>query len=85
MKNFMQKAGLRAQKALLKKIDTSLKNKVLKNYILLIEKEKNFIIKENKKDLSFAIKKKLKKNLIERLTLDKKKNYSNKRFFKKNN
>ncbi len=73
MKNFMQKAGLRAQKALLKKIDTSLKNKVLKNYILLIEKEKNFIIKENKKDLSFAIKKKLKKNLIERLTLDKKK------------
>jgi len=55
---------------LLKKIGTKKKNKVLKAYVLLIEKEKSLILKENAKDVRFALKKKLKKNLIDRLTLN---------------
>ena len=39
----------------------------------MIEKEKNYIFNENKKDIKFAINKKLKDNLVQRLTLDSKK------------
>ena len=39
----------------------------------MIEKEKNYIFNENKKDIKFAINKKLKDNLIQRLTLNSKK------------
>ena len=40
------------------------------NFVSLIDKEKDFIIKQNKKDLIYASKKNLKKNLIDRLTLN---------------
>ena len=69
----MNSIGKNAKKALTKKIDTITKNKVLKKYILLIKKEQNLIIKENSKDIKFAIKKGLKSNLIDRLILDLKK------------
>ena len=69
----MNSIGKNAKKALTKKIDTITKNKVLKKYILLIRKEQNLIIKENSKDIKFAIKKGLKSNLIDRLILDLKK------------
>ncbi|MDA9687497.1 glutamate-5-semialdehyde dehydrogenase [Candidatus Pelagibacter sp.] len=65
--------GKKAKLTVLNKIKTKTKNKVLKKYILLIEKEKLTILRENAKDLNFAIKKKLKNNLIDRLTLDLKK------------
>jgi glutamate-5-semialdehyde dehydrogenase len=62
--------GQNAKKATLKKIDTNIKNNVLKNYSLLLDKEKNSILRANIKDVKFAIKKKLKNNLIDRLTID---------------
>ena len=49
------------------------KNKVLKDYYQLIQKNKKLIIKENKKDIQNAYKKKVKENLIERLILNEKK------------
>ena len=69
----MNLIGQRAKKALANKIDTKKKNKVLKKYLSLIEKEKNSIFFENKKDIKFAINKKLESNLITRLILDSKK------------
>jgi len=73
MKKHLNLTGKKAKLALLKKIGTKKKNKVLKAYVLLIEKEKSLILKENAKDVRFALKKKLKKNLINRLTLNLKK------------
>ena len=70
MKKHLNLTGKKAKLALLKKIGTKKKNKVLKAYVLLIEKEKSLILKENAKDVRFALKKKLKKNLIDRLTLN---------------
>ena len=70
MKKHLNLTGKKAKLALLKKIGTKKKNKVLKAYVLLIEKEKSLILKENAKDVRFAFKKKLKKNLIDRLTLN---------------
>ena len=55
------------------KINTKAKNKVLKRYIYLIEKKRHSILKENKKDIKFAKRKKLKENFIERLSLNHKK------------
>ncbi|MBA1340116.1 MAG: glutamate-5-semialdehyde dehydrogenase [Pelagibacterales bacterium] len=75
--------GKKAKKALLKKIHTKIKNKVLKKYASLIEKEKALILKENAKDVTFALKKKLKANLIDRLFLDLKKLNAIKRSIKK--
>ena len=70
MKKHLNLTGKKAKLALLKKIGTKKKNKVLKAYVLLIEKEKSLILNENAKDVRFAFKKKLKKNLIDRLTLN---------------
>ena len=70
MKKHLNLTGKKAKLALLKKIGTKKKNKVLKAYVLLIEKEKSLILKENAKDVRFALKKKFKKNLIDRLTLN---------------
>ena len=70
MKKHLNLTGKKAKLALLKKIGTKKKNKVLKAYVLLIEKEKSLILSENAKDVRFALKKKLKKNLIDRLTLN---------------
>ena len=73
MKNFIKNISLNAKKAISEKINTKEKNKVLKRYIYLIEKKRYFILKENKKDIKFAKRKKLKENFIERLSLNHKK------------
>ena len=73
MKNFIKNISLNAKKAISVKINTKEKNKVLKRYIYLIEKKIDFILKENKKDIKFAKRKKLKENFIERLSLNHKK------------
>ena len=66
----MDLIGQKAKNAIINKIDSKTKNKVLQKYISLIEKNKNSIIRANKKDIKFAIKKKLKNNLIDRLNLN---------------
>ena len=73
MKDLLIAIGKNAKKAFSKSISTKKKDKVLKDYqkIILINQSK--IIKENKKDLYFATKKKLQVNLLKRLILDKKK------------
>ena len=65
--------GKKANAALKNKVSSKQKNEVLGTYIYLIKKNKKLIISRNKKDLEFAIKKKLKSNLIERLRIDEKK------------
>ena len=73
MNKIMNSIGQNARKAILNKIDTQTKNKILKRYALLLDKEKNSIISANQKDIKFAKKKGLKNNLIDRLTIDDKK------------
>jgi len=73
MSRYMSLIGQKARKASLKKISTKIKNKVLKRYTLLLDKEKNSIFKANIKDVKLALKKGLKKNLIDRLFIDQKK------------
>ena len=73
MKNLMYLIGKKANAALKNKVSSKQKNEVLGTYIYLIKKNKKLIISRNKKDLEFAIKKKLKNNLIERLRIDEKK------------
>jgi len=70
MTKYMNLIGQKAKNAVINKIDSKTKNKVLKKYILLIEKNKNSIISANKKDIKFASKKKLKNNLIDRLSIN---------------
>ncbi len=65
----MNLIGQNAKKASLEKVNTLLKNKILKRYALLLDKEKDSIIKANTKDVKFAQKKGLKNNLIDRLTI----------------
>ena len=69
----MNLIGKNARKALLEKISTPKKNKVLKKYASLLDKERNSIIIENSKDIKFSLKKRLKDNLIDRLTINHKK------------
>jgi len=66
----MNLIGQKAKNAVINKIDSKTKNKVLQKYISLIENNKNSIIRANKKDIKFALKKKLKNNLIDRLSLN---------------
>ena len=73
MSQYMRLIGQNARKALLKKINTKVKNKILKRYASLLDKEKNSIIIENTKDVKFALNKGLKNNLIDRLTITHKK------------
>ena len=73
MSQYMKLIGQNARKASLKKINTKVKNKILKRYASLLDKEKNSIIIENTKDVKFALKKGLKSNLIDRLTINHKK------------
>ena len=54
----MNLIGQNAKKATLKKINTTVKNNVLKKYASLLDKEKNSILKANTKDIKFALKKK---------------------------
>jgi len=73
MSRYMNLIGQKAKKASLEKVNTSLKNKILKRYALLLNKKRNSIIKANTKDIKFAQKKGLKNNLIDRLIIDQKK------------
>ena len=70
MNKFMNLIGIKARKASEIKINTKIKNKVLNNYALLLDKEKQSILRQNKKDVKFAENKGLKKNLINRLLVD---------------
>jgi len=70
MNKFMHLIGTRARKALEKKIDSKIKNKVLNDYALLLYRKKKLILIENKKDIKFAENKKIKENLINRLRVD---------------
>jgi glutamate-5-semialdehyde dehydrogenase len=73
MSQYMNLIGKKARKASLKKINTKTKNKVLKRYALLLDKEQNSILKANAKDVKLALGKRLKNNLIDRLSIDQKK------------
>ena len=63
----------KSKKAFSNQINSKKKDKILKDYYRLIEKNKKLILNENKKDIKNAIKKKVKDNLIKRLILDDKK------------
>ena len=73
MKNLLINIGKKSKKAFINKLSSKKKDKVLKDYYHLINKNKKLIIKENKKDVKNAIKKGIKDNLIKRLILDDKK------------
>jgi len=73
MIRYMRSIGLKAKKASFQKINTKTKNKVLKKYALLLNKEKNSILKANIKDVKLALKKGMNNNLINRLSIDHKK------------
>tara|TARA_B100001093_G_scaffold173760_1_gene166622 strand:- start:855 stop:2105 length:1251 start_codon:yes stop_codon:yes gene_type:complete len=73
MKNYLIKLGIQAKKASVKSVDSKKKDKVLQDYCNLILNNQLNIIRENKKDLKIAKNKRLKKNLIIRLIVDKKK------------
>jgi len=66
----MNLVGKNAKKASLEKVKTKVKNDVLKKYVLLLDREKNSILKANAKDIKFALEKGLKNSLIDRLTID---------------
>ena len=69
MRNLLLNIGKKSKKAFLSQIDTSKKNKVLKDYSNLINKNKKLILKENLKDVKNAHRKKINDNLIKRLIL----------------
>ena len=73
MKNSLIKFGKKSRKAFLNQLESKKKDKVLKDYYQLIEKNKKLVLNENKKDIKKAYKKKLKDNLVSRLTLNDKK------------
>ena len=73
MSQYMNLIGLKAKQAFLEKVNTKTKNRVLNEYVLLLNKEEKILLRANAKDLIFASKKKLKNNLIERLGIDSKK------------
>ena len=73
MKNLLTKIGKKSKEAFFDKLSSKKKDKVLKDYYNLIDKNRKLIINENKKDIKDAYKKKIKNNLIERLILDNKK------------
>jgi len=73
MSQYMNLKGQNAKKAALEKINPKVKNKILTRYASLLEKERDSIIRANTKDIKFALKKGLKNNLIDRLTINHKK------------
>ena len=73
MKNLLLNIGKKSRKAFLNKLSAKKKDKVLKDYYQLIEKNKKSILNENKKDIKNALQKNLRDNLIKRLILDEKK------------
>ena len=73
MNNLLRDIGKKSKKAFSDQLSTKKKDKVLKDYLFLIIKNKKLILKENLKDIKNANKKKLKDNLVKRLVLDSKK------------
>ena len=73
MRKLLVNIGKNSKKAFLNQLDTKKKNKILKDYFKLIEKNKKLIVRENNKDIKKATRKGLKDNLIKRLILDEKK------------
>ena len=73
MSKILISIGIRSKEAFAQPISTNKKNKVLSDYLKLINKNKYLILKENKKDINQAIKINLKNNLINRLILNEKK------------
>ena len=73
MQKLLTDIGEKSKKAINKRLSTKKKDKVLKDYRLLILKNKKLIINENKKDIKNASKKGIKNNLIQRLMLNDKK------------
>ena len=73
MKNLLINIGKKSKKAFSNQINSKKKDKILKDYYRLIEKNKRLILNENKKDIKNALKKKVKDNLIKRLILNDKK------------
>ena len=73
MKNLLTKIGKKSKEAFFDKLSSKKKDKVLKDYYNLIDKNRKLIINENKKKIKNENKKKIKNNLIERLILDNKK------------
>ena len=58
MKNYLNRIGINAVKAGLKIINKEKKNKILKDYVSLLTKYNDKILKENLKDLKMARQKK---------------------------
>ena len=54
MKNLLINIGKKSKKAFSYQLDTKKKNKILKNYYQLIQKNKKLIISENKKAIKNA-------------------------------
>ena len=73
MRKKLNTIGQKSKKAFSFNIETKKKNKVLKDYCLLLNKKKKLIINQNKKDINNAQKKGIKSNLIKRLILNEKK------------
>jgi len=73
IKKLLTNIGKKSKKAFSLQLDAKKKNKILKDYWLLVKKNKNLIINQNKKDIYNAKKKGIKSNLINRLILDNKK------------
>ena len=59
MKNYLNRIGINAVKAGLKIVNKEKKNKILKDYVSLLTKYNDKILKENLKDLKIARKKNL--------------------------
>jgi len=70
MNKILNKIGQNSKIAFRNKINSKKKNKVLNDFCSLIIKNEQKIISENKKDIKFAKSKKLKENLINRLSLN---------------
>ena len=73
MINELIKIGNQSKKAISSQLNYKKKNRVLKDYCDLINKNKKLIINQNKKDIFQAQKKRLQLNLIDRLILDEQK------------
>jgi len=73
MKSELINIGKKSKKAFSSELYPEKKNKILKDYYELIEKNKKLILHQNNRDVANAKKKGLKSNLINRLILDEKK------------
>ena len=73
MKKLLVNIGKKSKIAFSTSLNSNKKNKVLKDYVQLIEKNKKLILRENFKDIKNAKRKKLKENLVKRLYLNEEK------------